>query len=763
MKLKRIITAALMLSFVGSAATVPDPIPMPRVAQTRATKTWRPALPVSHVVRPEIVRHGQPWLEQREPGQDHSELFNRWMVAVFERHLFLMRKLFQANQTDRWCKGLWRLECWTLENARQWCWILGNGYCLEDDIKWANERGTTAAEWWKRYAGHEAGLVLALGWTGFTDHASTVHYYASSSLGSSGNDGLSDTTPKDTIAHAVALAVNGTAYVIHLKAGDTFPEQVTLNGKDGYDADNPAVFTTYGTGARPIISTSTDNAFYVYTTNGQPSNGYLFFKNIDATSQTPGSGTGFFCFNKKTHVTLEGCRFRRFLNGIYISQLDSSQRPSNVLIRRCVWDHNDNMGLLVGECDGIMVRECVMDHNGWTGGDTGHGQKHNTYLQIDNTDAAMIECVSGRASFAGCSVRCFGLQYGNVGLKNPMNIGMGHASATNAGGYCGFCVSHRSRNINSSEPIGWGVAVEKCGGGIELEALLIKENSSSTGNVIGLFINDSADIDLHHTVIYQWHEIGFAYGGGFNFNSGNTGTRSIHDCIVEQGAGGCFSGTYTGWTFANNTWFSTNSAPNFISSGMSYATFIAATGETSPSQTQPVFSDDSRTIDTYLTSIGETGDEDDFMDMCVLQQESDWNYDLTAIAVGDYLRAGHDMQLAGVADLAVSLVDDDATLSATASGNPYLTGYGVERRKDGGAWATVATGATLPYADNNLSAGVYDYRLLVEYDTGSFGGVGEQFPYSNVDSGTVGGGGGGPPEPVIGCFGIAGLNIGVQS
>lgn len=760
MKLRRIITAALALSIVGSAAAVPAPVATGRpAAKAPAVQLWRPALPIRHVERPEIVRYGQPWIKLKEPGRDTHHLFNKWMEAVFEKHLYLMRKMFQGNHTDRWCKGLWRLECWTRQNVQEWCWILGNGYCLEDDIQWANERGMTAGEWWRKYAGYESGMVIALGWPVISDHASTVHYYASTSDGDAGNDGLSEGSPKDTIANALALASNGTAYVIHLKRGDTFTGQVTVNGKDGVDADNPAVFTTYGVGARPIITSATD-AWYVYTTNLAASNGYLLFNNLDMVPTVAGNGTGFFCFNRKTEVTVSGCRFRDWLVGLNFTHVDADQRPSNITVRRCVIQDNTTLGIITGDTDGVMVRECVFDFNGWSGGDTGHGQRHNTYIHYSCTDASMVECVSGRASFAGCSVRCYGLQFGNVAIKNPMNIGMGHAQATDAGGYCGFNISHRSRDVNSSEPIGWSIRCEQCTAGLELCYNIVKENTSSTGNAYALEVIDSADVEVHHNVMYQWHIVAYDYGGPVRFSGTNTGTNTYHHNIIEQGVGACFNGTYAPWTFSNNTWFSTNSAPNFIDNGVSYATFTTNTGETSPSQTQPTFTDDSRTIDTYLTSIGETGDEDDYMTLCRDQAEGNWNDDLTAMAFGDYLREGMDLPLMGITDLAVAVNAADITLTASATNNPFVTGYGVYRQKDGGGYSKVATTATLPYDDLGLANGTYDYRLLIEYDTLTFGGVGEQFPYSNVDSGTVVDGIG-PTPPEIRVLNIGPLSIGV--
>jgi hypothetical protein len=86
-------------------------------------------------------------------------------------------------------------------------------------------------------------------WTTFEESVDTLKFYCSTS-GSDSNDGLSDTTPKRTIAAVVNLRVgrDGKPDWILFKRGDTWTDEymVAATVRSGRSADEPLVIGAYG-------------------------------------------------------------------------------------------------------------------------------------------------------------------------------------------------------------------------------------------------------------------------------------------------------------------------------------------------------------------------------------------------------------------------------------------------------------------------------------------------------------------------------------
>src|SRR5690349_9659591 len=96
--------------------------------------------------------------------------------------------------------------------------------------------------------------IDANGWTTFSPSAGSQTIYVSSSTGSDSNSGLSPNSPVKTIAKGLSLLQNGSDDQLLLKAGDTFHESVNWpTGLSGMSASHPIVFSSYGTGPRPVI------------------------------------------------------------------------------------------------------------------------------------------------------------------------------------------------------------------------------------------------------------------------------------------------------------------------------------------------------------------------------------------------------------------------------------------------------------------------------------------------------------------------------
>src|SRR5437016_4734904 len=107
--------------------------------------------------------------------------------------------------------------------------------------------------------------IDANGFTTFSPTTGSQTIYVSSSTGSDSNNGLSPDSPVKTIAKGLSLLHNGSDDQLLLKAGDTFHESVKWPaGLSGMSASHPIVFSSYGTGPRPVIDSGIKAGFEIY-------------------------------------------------------------------------------------------------------------------------------------------------------------------------------------------------------------------------------------------------------------------------------------------------------------------------------------------------------------------------------------------------------------------------------------------------------------------------------------------------------------------
>ena len=95
-------------------------------------------------------------------------------------------------------------------------------------------------------------FVLALlSGLAISQHAYAATYYVDSVSGSDSNTGTSTSAPWQTIAHVNAQSFNPGDQIL-FKDGDTWREQLTVPSSG--TTSNPITFSSYGSGANPIIS-----------------------------------------------------------------------------------------------------------------------------------------------------------------------------------------------------------------------------------------------------------------------------------------------------------------------------------------------------------------------------------------------------------------------------------------------------------------------------------------------------------------------------
>ena len=220
------------------------------------------------------------------------------------------------------------------------------------------------------------------GWTVVTPSIDSRIIYVSSSQGNDANNGLSDATPLKTLGAAVKLLRSGYPDWLLLKAGDVWVGGGfgTFTDIGGRSTDEPMLFSSYGSGARPQLQPNgTEGALFAKQGTKVCPHVYVigldfYDPRLDPSSSSFQTGplksvTGFGWLDGGDDILVEDCYFR-FLNGGIDLQPVSGPNPQNVVLRRNVVtdiyvNPGDCQGFFFYKVTNLLVEENVFDHNGW--------------------------------------------------------------------------------------------------------------------------------------------------------------------------------------------------------------------------------------------------------------------------------------------------------------------------------------------------------------------------------------------------------------
>ena len=226
------------------------------------------------------------------------------------------------------------------------------------------------------------------GWVTPVASGDTVHIYVADAGGggSDSNNGLTDATPKLTVATAMALLRDGYPDWLHVKRDSVFTDQDLHVTRNGRGITEPVVVTTYGAGARPLFNCS--GALRRIGGGGTPStSNYVHVEGMsfvhykrnpdDAAFDATATGGGSMLGTLK-YWTIQDCSFRFYANNLIIQKTDGLY-CSNVHINRCnfldSWGRDGagaggqtfhSQGLYCEGVDALTITECFFDHNGWS-------------------------------------------------------------------------------------------------------------------------------------------------------------------------------------------------------------------------------------------------------------------------------------------------------------------------------------------------------------------------------------------------------------
>lgn len=340
-------------------------------------------------------------------------------------------------------------------------------------------------------------------WTPFTvlvKWQGAPEYWVDSTSGNDTNPGT-EAQPLATIAEAGTRlnfpsgTIRRGGGIVYIRRGRVYTND-TLNGKPdgvgqrhlyGGSAGQPLIYTTYGTGARPIIEPPINvPALQMSGMTGSQGNcGEIRCYGLHIRGQLNGSSqhstVGVSVTGTNGPLYLEDCRIQRTVSGVNLN--GESGRVIGFYAFRCIIDDTRSVsshapGIYGAAVSDAEVRECVFNNIG--NADTFSQCMYWVHDAVTPNQKRVIDCIAwDPTGFA--FVQCRGGDYvvtGNLAYRCGNGIGIGHPMALQVQTRGTF-----SRNwiINPDSPT-WGISYQRCDGA------LIEDNRVYTANSgLGLF------------------------------------------------------------------------------------------------------------------------------------------------------------------------------------------------------------------------------------------------------------------------------------
>lgn len=450
------------------------------------------------------------------------------------------------------------------------------------------------------------------GWTQLQPSTDSRVIFVSSSEGSDLNDGLSEATPKATLAAAYSQVRNGYPDWVMLKSGDTFESPRLKLKKAGRSSQEMAVFTSYGDGDRPVI-VGPGFEYWGANLGAGFSLDHVAITHLDFQ----GAGTGAKAIELAggmNDVLIEGNVFSGHRIEVHVQYRQEHGVPaSDVTIRRNVLTDATDQGLLASNITNMLVEENVFDHAGYGEG-IGNPEnvegatifKHNAYFDM-TSGLTLRDNVFARGS--------------NFGSKLASN---------SVGGFTDFVVDNNLYFNN-------GLSMDHSSSVVTTQETFVHERGQITNNVfteIGRTFWNGSTQDMaawvRNTKDVTWDSNIWAHkpllAGNPLIHWGNDGNwhqnTTIQNSVVYN------------WDVGDqpeSAYFETNVAQR-------HANLQLIDNQIDYPATD--YLDPERTVGSYYASIGGTPDANAFLLALRNQSRSTWNEALTADAVNDYIREG---------------------------------------------------------------------------------------------------------------------------
>jgi hypothetical protein len=606
---------------------------------------------------------------------DQTRVTLRWTDASFNEQGFRVERA-------SWDNNAWQSESPIVVSANSSSYIDTPGMGRHRyRIQAFNSGGDSAPTDW-------AVVNVTDGWTAVTASADTRQVFVSSTLGNDANDGLTEQTPKRTLAAAWPLMRWDYPDHLRLRRGDVWVNEhigdfsggvVGAFNKRGRSETEPMVVYTYGDDpARPLVQSGTRPFGLHMQSGGGISNVWIMGIHFQASSKIPSTPTfnpavggmkGVSYYSSGANILLEDLKVEHYGLNVDFSAADEATPLRNIVVRRCVIAdaysvNSHSQGMFTTAVDGVLVDECVFDHNGW------HATvpeaestmfNHNFYLNALGRNVTIRNTITARGAATGIQMRGNPmLSINNLSLANPLGITLGHGSipwpAQGSSGSMLYNVVLDSGDIGlgvatglQMQPRGFGLTWGRSRD-VTVVGNIIAHNTLAHGDEPGLATDDQNDNVLaEDNIVYNWRG---ANGTGVAFRVQTAQpANAIHrdNVFVQPNGGRCvFTGVAApGGQWTDNAYYSTDPSNNgwfrHLTSDLTPAEWATRTGDTSAQMSQVSFPDPERTIATYMASMGLTPTLEAFLVEARKQSRTNWRPEFTAQAVNHYIREGFGM------------------------------------------------------------------------------------------------------------------------
>jgi hypothetical protein len=549
------------------------------------------------------------------------------------------------------------------------------------------------------------------GYTMFNPSSDTRILYVSNTYGNDSFDGLyprpiagTSHGPYKTTTFGTRMMRNRHGYPDWLLVDrcDDYPDQYfggyfsTSQGEiygswnfSGRSASEPMVLGTYGTCVRRprILHNGGVGAIYVHDNNG-----YLAITGLELNSYKrdpldPGfevgapSTFGIYIALGAHDVLIEDNLVRNSivninlnsqcpLNSATVDPYDFSCPPNivrSIAIRKnVIVDGWHGQGIFSSNVKDLLIEGNVVDHNGWSEHPaTGSGGEatiynHNMYLSHGYQGSTTVsDNVVANGSATGIQLRVQGSITGNLVLKNPLGITLGHDQVTEnflSSGVISDNVVLDARDI-SNLPRGFGIATGRADG-VEISRNIVAHQRSGSSNIYGIDVGHpslpTSNVSLTRNIVYDWSNDGGGEGVTLHLFGPHTNLtvdqNDFQQFAKTPGGGVLYAANLLGMTFSANRYFSSGrilyaafQGERVIDVGSQALTipeFLALTSDQTSTATQACYVDPSRDTAAYMAHLGKPATYDSYIQSARQMFRPVLAREFTAPVVNQYIRDG---------------------------------------------------------------------------------------------------------------------------
>jgi len=378
-----------------------------------------------------------------------------------------------------------------------------------------------------------------------------------------------------------------------------------------------------------------------------------------------------------TGILIEDCHFDFFSNNTVQTGVETGENLSDFIIRRNIISNNYSQtahaqGIFSANAS-LFIEENVFDHNGWYKQSTNRGSakeegqatvyNHNIYFSqarnmilrrnIFMRPSSINTKFTSNAQNGVNRVRSWNLVFDNNLMLDgdvAMSLGGNEDSDNGARWRSMYVVNNVILDVGKSQPtgrsLGWGLDISDWDTGLVHNNIIKSWGDSTINNLYGLSVSgDTFNVTLTNNTIY---DISDSLADDFlvKFNNAPVQRNIIfrnNDLVLPRGGKLVdFPDGMSNISLTGNQYYTSTSSSYFRIGGAvnSLSQWLGLTGESNAAYGLPAYTDPGRTIETYLSTQGQTPSISNFSTLLKRQSKFSWNPVYTARAINDYFRSG---------------------------------------------------------------------------------------------------------------------------